>query len=258
MSWGYTAEDGPATWGKLFPVGDNGVRQSPIDIQECDCEAESSLSALTPKFEPISTPSMENTGASWKVNCIPEKSSLTGGPLKNEYRLVQMHAHWGKEEGRGSEHTLNGKMYDGELHLVHYNTAYGSFGEAADKPDGLAVLGVFLKVGESEHSEFGKITSLLEKVNKKGDQTELEGDLDPTNLLPESDCYFTYLGSLTTPPLLESVTWLVYNNHINISKEQMASMRGMLIGGEDGCGCMVDNYRPVCGKGARTVRKVAI
>ena len=37
-------------------------------------------------------------------------------------------------------------MYDGELHLVHYNTAYGSFGEAADKPDGLAVLGVFLKV----------------------------------------------------------------------------------------------------------------
>ena len=39
-------------------------------------------------------------------------------------------------------------MYDGELHLVHYNTKYGSFGEAADKSDGLAVLGVFLKVRE--------------------------------------------------------------------------------------------------------------
>ena len=37
-------------------------------------------------------------------------------------------------------------MYDGELHLVHYNTAYGSFADAVDKPDGLAVLGVFLKV----------------------------------------------------------------------------------------------------------------
>ncbi len=37
-------------------------------------------------------------------------------------------------------------MFDGELHLVHYNTAYGSFGEAVDKPDGLGVLGIFLQV----------------------------------------------------------------------------------------------------------------
>ena len=36
-------------------------------------------------------------------------------------------------------------MFDGELHLVHYNTGYGSFEEAADKPDGLAVLGIFLQ-----------------------------------------------------------------------------------------------------------------
>ena len=37
-------------------------------------------------------------------------------------------------------------MFDGELHLVHYNTAYGAFEEAVDKPDGLAVLGIFLQV----------------------------------------------------------------------------------------------------------------
>jgi hypothetical protein len=38
------------------------------------------------------------------------------------------------------------RMFDGELHLVHYNSAYGSFGQAVDKPDGLAVLGIFLEV----------------------------------------------------------------------------------------------------------------
>lgn len=38
------------------------------------------------------------------------------------------------------------KMFSAELHLVHFNTKYGSFGEAADKPDGLAVLGIFIKV----------------------------------------------------------------------------------------------------------------
>ena len=44
-----------------------------------------------------------------QVNYVPDESSLTGGPLGNEYKLVQMHAHWGKVEGRGSEHTINGK-----------------------------------------------------------------------------------------------------------------------------------------------------
>lgn len=34
-----------------------------------------------------------------------------------------------------------------QLHLVHWNTKYPSFGEAASKPDGLAVVGVFLQVG---------------------------------------------------------------------------------------------------------------
>lgn len=37
-------------------------------------------------------------------------------------------------------------MFSAELHLVHYNSKYGDFGSAADKPDGLAVLGIFLKV----------------------------------------------------------------------------------------------------------------
>ena len=34
-----------------------------------------------------------------------------------------------------------------QLHLVHWNTSkYNTFAEAAKAPDGLAVLGVFLKV----------------------------------------------------------------------------------------------------------------
>lgn len=33
-----------------------------------------------------------------------------------------------------------------QLHLVHWNTKYSSFSEAAIQPDGLAVVGVFLKV----------------------------------------------------------------------------------------------------------------
>ena len=67
-----------------------------------------------------------------------------------------MHAHWGKKEGGGSEHTIDGKQYDAELHIVHYNDKYGDPSKAVDKPDGLAVLGMFLKAGSS-HGELEKI-----------------------------------------------------------------------------------------------------
>jgi hypothetical protein len=46
----------------------------------------------------------------------------------------------------------DGRQFDGELHLVHFNTAYGTFAEAADKPDGLAVIGVFLQVTKNLNS----------------------------------------------------------------------------------------------------------
>ena len=63
-----------------------------------------------------------------------------------------MHAHWGKAGGGGSEHTVDGVQYAAELHIVHWNTKYGDPSQAVDKPDGLAVLGMFLKEGES-HGE---------------------------------------------------------------------------------------------------------
>ena len=78
-------------------------------------------------------------------------------------QVWQMHAHWGSCAGHGSEHTVDGKQYDAELHIVHFNTKvwiwlsyyytfviaslqYGTPENAADKPDGLAVLGVFIEV----------------------------------------------------------------------------------------------------------------
>lgn len=63
--------------------------------------------------------------------------------------------------GKGSEHTVNGVSYSGELHLVHWNqTKYPTFDEAAKHHDGLAVLGVFLKVCENICSN-GKNNYLL-------------------------------------------------------------------------------------------------
>ena len=147
-----------------------------------------------------------------------------------------MHAHWGDKPGKGSEHTLDGKMFDAELHIVHYNTKYGDPSVAVDKPDGLAVLGMFIKTGK-EHPEFDTLCKNLKEIPTKDSSVELQDNLDPSNILPgrqfsriDNKCYdllsgdktfFTYPGSLTTPPLFESVTWIVFKEPIEMSERQV-------------------------------------
>ena len=47
--------------------------------------------------------------------------------------------------------------------------------------------------------------------------------IDCNNLLPKEHGFWTYDGSLTTPPLLESVTWIVFQKPIQVSEEQVIS-----------------------------------
>ena len=40
-------------------------------------------------------------------------------------------------------------------------------------------------------------------------------------LLPESRAYYTYMGSLTTPPCTEDVLWMVFKQPMPVSAEQV-------------------------------------
>lgn len=73
-------------------------------------------------------------------------SVLKGGPLYDFYYLEEIHAHWGETGFAGSEHLLDGRSFAGELHFVHWNRKYVTFKEALTKPDGIAVIAVFLEV----------------------------------------------------------------------------------------------------------------
>jgi len=256
-SWGYKTDNGPANWHKWYPVASEGTRQSPIDIKTLDVDGASEEDpSLVATYEPTADLTIENTGASWMVKCGPVASSLKGGPLdaKDEYKVLQMHAHWGSVDGQGSEHTVDGVSYSAELHIVHYNTKYKTPENAVDKPDGLAVLGVFLKIGDA-HPEFEKMSEVLEDIKVKGESTTLKRAVDLDQLLPENRSYFTYLGSLTTPPLYESVTWIVFEQPIEISKEQLEEMRDLREGSDRETGRVVDNFRPPCCQGQRRVKK---
>ncbi|XP_076149535.1 carbonic anhydrase [Alosa pseudoharengus] len=242
--WGYGPTNGPDKWSEGFPIA-NGPRQSPIDIIPGQAPHDPTLKLLRLKYDPATSQSILNNGHSFQVDFLDEedKSTLTGGPITGTYRLRQFHFHWGASDDRGSEHTVAGTKFPCELHLVHWNTKYPSFGEAASQPDGLAVVGVFLKIGAA-NPNLQKVIDAMEAIKFKGKQTTYP-NFDPKILLPASLDYWTYDGSLTTPPLLESVTWIVLRQPISVSPAQMAKFRSLQFSGEgESACCMQDNYRP--------------
>ncbi|KAM6900345.1 carbonic anhydrase 1-like [Xenentodon cancila] len=243
-AWGYADNNGPHKWADEFPIA-NGPRQSPIDIVPTKASHDQKLKPLTLKYDPSTCIDILNNGHSFQVSFADDSdsSTLKDGPISGTYRLKQFHFHWGASDDKGSEHTVAGTKYPAELHLVHWNTKYPNFGEAASKPDGLAVVGVFLKIGAA-NPNLQKVIDEFTAIKAKGKQTTF-ANFDPASLLPGCLDYWTYDGSLTTPPLLESVTWIVCKEPISVSPEQMAKFRSLLFSaeGEAEC-CMVNNYRP--------------
>lgn len=71
---------------------------------------------------------VENNGHSLKLVLKysgDDKVTLTGGPLKSDvFILDNIHFHWGNNI-YGSEHTVNGRQYAAEMHLVTFNSTYG-------------------------------------------------------------------------------------------------------------------------------------
>ncbi|XP_071082394.1 carbonic anhydrase 1-like [Haliotis cracherodii] len=235
MSWGYSEADGPLHW-VLYYEAAAGPHQSPIDIKTATTEYDPQLGYHPLRIEHTRQYDLEveNNGHSFQAD-VDESSTISGGPLGDaKYHLKQFHFHWGSSDLKGSEHKVDGKQYSAELHFVHWNaTKYSTFDDAADKEDGLAVLGVFIKVGQA-NEEFKKLTDVMHEVHNPHTTTHVKTMFDSRYLLPGNvDKYWTYPGSLTTPPCYESVTWILLEEAICLSHTQLMHLRH-LIGGYHG------------------------
>ncbi|KAL3275450.1 hypothetical protein HHI36_020210 [Cryptolaemus montrouzieri] len=259
-NWGYCQGNGPQTWSEIFPAA-SGNYQSPVDIKPVDLKDLSCNKRLEWKYTPENATDVTNTGHGWKVGIKQGGSSLSGGPLKSTYELAQFHCHWGETDDQGSEHTIDGKTFAGELHLVHWNSSkYPTFEEAAKHHDGFCVLGLFLKSG-AKNEELEKVIAELNKIEYKDQKTSVS-PIDPTNLLPKNGgCgYYTYQGSLTTPPCLECVIWIVFKEPIEVSPEQLKAFRRLKFHCKEECcecndcdGSIKNNFRPTLPLGQREV-----
>lgn len=196
--WGYDPADGPDKWGSIepaFAACADGKHQSPVDVHGAKKVA---LPPIEFKYQPAPLKVIDN-GHTVQMNYASGSTITVGGQT---YELNQFHFH------RPSENHLNGKTFPMELHLVHKN----SEGK-------LAVVGVFLTVGAENpaiKSEWAHIPQ------EKGKEVTVEGvTIDAAQLLPKSHSYYTFEGSLTTPPCSEGVVWFVMKEPTKISKAEL-------------------------------------
>ncbi|RXM33161.1 Alpha-mannosidase 2C1 [Acipenser ruthenus] len=211
--------EGKYNWPKKHPYC-GGVSQSPIDIRNELLQYDPALQPVEVRgynncTEPLT---LINNGHSVKMS-LP--STMYISSLPHRYSAAQLHLHWGSTDHLGgSEHTINGKQYPAEMHIVHFNSdKYSNLSTAVDKADGLAVMGVFIDVG-AFNPVFDHILSHLGSVRYRDQVVQIPA-FNIFNLLPERlDEFYRYDGSLTTPPCYPSVLWTVFRKPVRISKEQ--------------------------------------
>ncbi|XP_064600587.1 uncharacterized protein LOC135466815 [Liolophura sinensis] len=237
--WSYKGETGPDQWKAIYPdAGCAGSLQSPINIAEHKTKYEPSLRDFDlqiPSKATNPTMTVYNNGHTIKVSVDAGSGDymVRGGSLPSEaqYKIAQLHFHWGGENNKGSEHHVNGHAYPIEMHIVTWDSGnYASIMEAMKEPQGLAVLGVLFEISNDDNAALQPIVDVMEQV----EDPELDKKIKiPAllleDLLPEDTSrYFRYNGSLTTPGCFESVVWTVFKETKKLSHKQLRQFREIL------------------------------
>ncbi|EFX88009.1 alpha-carbonic anhydrase [Daphnia pulex] len=249
--WSY---NNPSAWADLSGSSCGGNHQSPINIQPSQSVRKSFPKFAFQNYGNIDKVDLINNGHtavySLPVNFPADRvPSITGGGLNDTYKFVQFHLHWGSDSSKGSEHLIRSRSHPAELHMVHYNTKYGTYADATTHSDGLAVLGVFLKVADND--AFRPLVEQLSEVPADGDETTLKNLVSLKDLLPaQTTSFYRYSGSLTTPKCNQIVTWTVFDNPLVISEQQLKKFRSLKNDVEEP---LVNNFRPVQPLNDRTV-----
>ena len=213
-----------------------GSRQSPIDIITSRTTTDANLRRLERRgWSGTVSGKLTNTGRT--VKFTPDDSSVTVTHL-GEYTLRQFHLHWGDRTGVGSEHLVNGRAFDGELHFVHARTNPPT---NANDGDANTVIAVFLRSSSTPAAgtvweDFLDIPGFQQSRNVTG--------IVYDNLLPTNLSYYYYNGSLTTPPCSEAVQWVVLQNPISIPAEVLQQLR-QIPANANGTRNLTENYRNV-------------
>nr|GEU75896.1 alpha carbonic anhydrase 7-like [Tanacetum cinerariifolium] len=199
--------NGPDHWGEIRPewsLCNQGDMQSPIDLTHKRVQTTSKLGRLDRDYKP-SNATLVNRGHDMMLRWIGGAGHIHINGT--EYQLNQLHWH------SPTEHTINGRRFNLELHLVHQST-----------DEKIAVVGILYKIGRPD-----TILSMMEPylravASTRGVETSV-GIIDPRQIKIGSRKYYRYIGSLTTPPCHQNVTWTIIKKVRTVSREQLRVIR---------------------------------
>jgi len=221
VKWGYIGNLGPERWGQLdpgFAACSKGKSQSPVNIPK---KVKALPGALAIKYLPASVGIVEDgatdlllngthtiidDGHGLQINFHDKQNQETITVNGKDYHLVQFHIH------TPSETEWHNQTFPMEIHFVHQSD------------DGTAaVIGVFVNGGEANKT----LQKIIANVPKdKGIDHPLENDqINPGDLLPAQQDYYSFMGSLTTPPCTEGLQWIVMAKPITASPAQIVKLR---------------------------------
>lgn len=205
--WSYHGETGPENWGSLnkaWAMCDHGKNQSPVDLKFRKPRTDKKVVFNYQE----SDWSVVDNGHTIQINFTPGNFVMIDNV---KYDLVQAHFH------SPSEHTIAGRSYHMEAHFVHKNSA----GE-------LAVLGVMFNEGKNSHPALTEVWSQIPK--EKNTPVAGSKKVNPKVFFPNRPTFYSYNGSLTTPPCTEGVQWVVFNTPMALSAGQLKTFNTYYLG----------------------------
>lgn len=190
QNWSYEGKTGPKNWSSLkeeFKFCKIGYNQSPIDIKGEFKDSELKFS--------YKNSDVEKRQKNYVMQFEFERQDFALRAKKKYFtRYVEFH--------HPSEHLINGKQHSLELQVFH----------KSDDEQWL-VLAILVEIGK-ENPAFNDMIKLMRSK-------EIEGKMNLSKIIKETDKTFFYDGSFATPPCTEGVKWYVMQTPLKISKEQM-------------------------------------
>jgi carbonic anhydrase len=221
----YAGDAGPGFWGELDDEwtkcsAPEGTRQSPIEITRA------TVDPALGRLELVTYPTainLKNNG-----HTVQQTYENTGSQIHFEgviYQLQQFHFH------SIAEHRIGGRQAAMEMHAVYSNGA------------SLLAVGQIFELGEA-NPFLQKLIAAGLPAKKGLTSAPSEVQINVADAWPNTRKYYTYPGSLTSPPCSETVTWVLFETPARMSAEQYEAFRSIL----------GNNFRPLQPLKSRTVR----